>query len=526
MQTVKKLVSKIPSEVKLTFCITMIVLVFLTVIATEVRAETFIGSQEASGSTYNHPGTKAMGMVVDIAEPVSIDKMYAHVYNIGSSTLIRGIIYRETSGDWDVVAYTDALGIAEGWNQLSFPYTVELATGKYLLAHITDSTRVLYYTGSNGGRVWNGDVDFNNPDASQPVQLAYHYGVWAPVLGEETPEPGPEPEPQPTEPFRAQYLFNGNANDTGGKEYHGQAFNVTLVEDRFGNAESAFEFNGMDSYVEIPFGEEFSLLTNYTISVWVYPYEDGVDSRQSPILWKLVNEGANDDIYGIGYGFGYGVGADNQPRFVVGTEVLGTDYVAASDIYPSGEWYNIQVTRIGSDMIIEVYDVNGSLMSRNILNVTGTPLRGSAPLRIGNLLNSDHGGYGCYDCAGVFYGVIDDVEFHNNALTEEERAALARVGVTEEPAEGPACQDADVGVAGNVKKLDVNDKKGTMHLQLEYVGGILDGSSGVLEDVEVTVMIPINGAWVAVRGVVNLHTKKDQARIKPWQEKKPKPKKK
>ena len=140
----------------------------------------------------------------------------------------------------------------------------------------------------------------------------------------------------------------------------------------------------------------------------------------------------------------------------MGTEVLGTDYVVASDIYPSGEWYNIQVTRSGSEMIIEVYDVNGGLMSRNILNVTGTPLRGSAPLRIGNLLNSDHGGYGCSNCAGVFSGVIDDVEFHNNALTEEERAALARVGVTEEPekpAEDPACQDADVEVAGNVKKL-------------------------------------------------------------------------
>lgn len=32
-----------------------------------------------------------------------------------------------------------------------------------------------------------------------------------------------------------------------------------------------------------------------------------------------MNEGGNDDIYGIGYGFGHGAGADNQPKFVSAT---------------------------------------------------------------------------------------------------------------------------------------------------------------------------------------------------------------
>ena len=32
-----------------------------------------------------------------------------------------------------------------------------------------------------------------------------------------------------------------------------------------------------------------------------------------------MNEGGNDDIYGIGYGFGHGAGADSQPKFVSGT---------------------------------------------------------------------------------------------------------------------------------------------------------------------------------------------------------------
>ena len=270
---VKKIVSKIPSETKSTFFIAMIVLTIFAVIATEVHAETFIGSQEASGSTYNYPGTKAMGMVVEVTDPVSINEMYAHVFNVGNSSLIRGIIYKETAGEWDVVAYSDTVDIVEGWNHISLPYTVELTTGRYLLAHITDGTRVMYYSGSGGGRVWNADVDFDSPDASQPVQLAYHYGAWAPIVGEETTAV-PEPTPQPTEPFRAQYLFSGNANDTGGKGYHGEAFNVTLVEDRLGNPDSAFEFNGSNSHVKIP--KIFCLVSVERVLVW-----DGIYMKQS-----------------------------------------------------------------------------------------------------------------------------------------------------------------------------------------------------------------------------------------------------
>ena len=135
MQSVKNLISKIPSEAKLTFCITMIVLAILTVVVTEVRAETFIGSQEASGKTYSYIGTNAMGMLVEVTDPVRMDEMYAHVYSVGSSTLIRGIIYHETDEDWDVVAYTDAVNIAEGWNQTPFSSTVELTTGRYPMAN-------------------------------------------------------------------------------------------------------------------------------------------------------------------------------------------------------------------------------------------------------------------------------------------------------------------------------------------------------------------------------------------------------
>jgi hypothetical protein len=50
------------------------------------------------------------------------------------------------------------------------------------------------------------------------------------------------------------------------------------------------------------------------------PFEDGIGSRQSPIIWKLVNDGGNNDIYGVRYGFAHGAGAGKQPRFLAVTK--------------------------------------------------------------------------------------------------------------------------------------------------------------------------------------------------------------
>ena len=44
----------------------------------------------------------------------------------------------------------------------------------------------------------------------------------------------------------AEYLFNGNANDTSGNNYHGTNYGASIVADRFGNSDSAYYFDGTD----------------------------------------------------------------------------------------------------------------------------------------------------------------------------------------------------------------------------------------------------------------------------------------
>lgn len=49
----------------------------------------------------------------------------------------------------------------------------------------------------------------------------------------------------------AYYPFNGNANDESGNANDGTVFGATLTQDRFGNLNSAYSFDGLNSYIAI-----------------------------------------------------------------------------------------------------------------------------------------------------------------------------------------------------------------------------------------------------------------------------------
>jgi len=55
-----------------------------------------------------------------------------------------------------------------------------------------------------------------------------------------------------TEGLVACYPFDGNAMDASGNGNDGTVNGATLTEDRLGNADSAYNFDGVDDYIEIP----------------------------------------------------------------------------------------------------------------------------------------------------------------------------------------------------------------------------------------------------------------------------------
>jgi len=66
----------------------------------------------------------------------------------------------------------------------------------------------------------------------------------------------------------AYYPFDGNANDESGNGRTGTVYGATLTSDRFGTPNSAYDFNGVDNYIETP-----NNLNNYqavSASFWLY----------------------------------------------------------------------------------------------------------------------------------------------------------------------------------------------------------------------------------------------------------------
>ena len=70
----------------------------------------------------------------------------------------------------------------------------------------------------------------------------------------------------PTNGLVRQYTFSGNANDNVNSQ-HGTIIGSTLTSDRFGNPNSAFYFDGVNDYIDLPLSG--LLLNEYTYSLWV-----------------------------------------------------------------------------------------------------------------------------------------------------------------------------------------------------------------------------------------------------------------
>ena len=86
----------------------------------------------------------------------------------------------------------------------------------------------------------------------------------------------------------AYYPFNGNANDASGNGNNGTVNGATLTTDRFGNANSAYLFNGTNNDIIVPDAPGLRPSGAYTINAWVQPMGFYSGSCQGNVI---VNKG-------------------------------------------------------------------------------------------------------------------------------------------------------------------------------------------------------------------------------------------
>jgi hypothetical protein len=69
------------------------------------------------------------------------------------------------------------------------------------------------------------------------------------------------------------YNFDdGSLNDKSGNGNNGKAHGgMSFTSDRFGSEKSSIEFDGSSGYIEVPTKNQDQLVTNFTLSFWIYP---------------------------------------------------------------------------------------------------------------------------------------------------------------------------------------------------------------------------------------------------------------
>ncbi len=234
----------------------------------------------------------------------------------------------------------------------------------------------------------------------------------------------------PTTGLVGYWPFNGNANDESGNGNNGTVNGAVLTADRNGNTNSAYSFDGISNYIEVPSSPSLCVSIAYSFSAWAYisSYNSGGFPYQPAIVSKI-NGG---DWYG-GYEVRASSDATGVPKFLGTSGNIGGNNVATA--VPNNninQWYNIIATYDGS--IIKCF-INGICMDST--NASGSLQTSTIPLRFGR-----RGGGPSFDC--WLTGFIDDIGIWNRALTQAEITALYN-----------GCSDSDT-VATQPINLSVN----------------------------------------------------------------------
>ena len=219
----------------------------------------------------------------------------------------------------------------------------------------------------------------------------------------------------PTNGLVGWWPFNGNANDESGNNNNGIVNGATLTIDRFANANKAYAFNGISSYIEVPNSNNLQLTNNYSICGW---FNANIFFLTNTNDQRLISKVQPTGWYG-----GYEIFIGGSTNDIAHTgNVNGNNFVLGSQGYSINNWYMFTVTYEGT---IQKLFMNGVLV--NSQPKTGSLQTSNLPLLFGNI-----GGNSAY-----FDGILDDIGIWNRALTQQEITDLyngCQLSVNTQPA--------------------------------------------------------------------------------------------
>jgi hypothetical protein len=209
--------------------------------------------------------------------------------------------------------------------------------------------------------------------------------------------------PPPTDGLIAYWPFNNNTNDESGNGHNGIiSGGVLITKDRFGNSNSAYQFNGANGYINI--GNTVKPNFPITVSIWVNSLSSG------GFVFR------NDDINSSAYyrGIGVGIGGDGTVQGFIGNGYASgstrRQLVTNDSVIGLSKWQLVCIV-FKNNNDIAIY-INGIKKSGTWYG-TATGMSYSSA----NGILGHHESY-------YFEGILDDIRVYNRALSSDEIQSL------------------------------------------------------------------------------------------------------
>ncbi|MBW8034414.1 MAG: T9SS type A sorting domain-containing protein, partial [Planctomycetes bacterium] len=388
-------------------------------------SEAFTGSIDTTSNDvyigqYTSGGNNFDGLIDDI-------RIYSRAL---SAAEIEALYYED---GWPLPAAPTGLAAATGNGQVTLTWSpnTELDLSHYVVYQ--DTTQGFTPTSADSvGKVLPPDTSFTATGLTNDT--TYYFKVAAVDESGNYSAATEEVNATPYDPLRvglvAYYPFSGNANDESGNGNNGTVYGAALEADRFGNAGSAYSFDGVDDVLRI---DDFHSWTDsITLSIWTRI--NAWNTEDNPLFNK------HEEFYVKGLG-------DSTGFYLAGVGIMWVNVVP-----PLNEWTHVLASYDGT--VMKLY-VNGALKGDK--NLVGTILDSSYPLYIAS------------DEAGAYHylnGQVDDARIYNRALSEAEIGALYQEGGWLGTATGYITGTGEVAFPGTDIVLNFTSQSGTDTIQV------------------------------------------------------------
>ena len=208
----------------------------------------------------------------------------------------------------------------------------------------------------------------------------------------------------PTDGLVGYWPFTENANDESGNNHHGTVYGATLTEDRFGNPNSAYYFDGVDDYIAIAPSSLVDNETKMAVSCWI--------KREALDEYGLPVHTGNQGRFGVSVkkDSASGVITTNSSYDGSSPTSFGTDWI----FFDQTKWTHIVMSLDGSSLKFYINNVLRQEMyaDGNIWTAQSSYLAFGVYMLFGN---PNH---------GYYKGILDDVRLYNTALTVSEISSI------------------------------------------------------------------------------------------------------